>query len=642
MKNSFRISLYSNVFLDENYLKSEFVNLQDLIFCVYISQNSEFNEEFFYDLKNGNLSIFLLDLSKNLNEAENLLKILSDDVYNSKIVIIFMKNGYIIDGEESGFQDFCEKNFKVIYANNQTSISKIIIDEYEIAKFDLVQLINRSLFVNNPKFTLSDFQDTIYPNAIALNEQKLEAYNAIELWNLEACLKHLQNALELKPLDFSANFFIAYVLLTKNSKKFFIKIKESLIKCISIAKKDGDFASYAICGAFLAKAYLMIQKQNECMNLLSDAKNSNENSAFVRYEMAKFLVLKKRFDEAKKEFENAFKFDINTLELIKQDPFFSKYCDLKEDLLQKENLVLNRYEAEFFRDEIKKENELKTGFNIENETKKSIFEQLNSIQNSLNQIGFDEVNSSLNKDEFIKYLAGRSKENLDFEDEKNLFKTEHLSKLEEINLKFYNNLTELKNKKTQSLKSFFLTIFLIFIIMLCLCLFLSQKNGGFHLGFFASINAIIIGIIMLGVYKISKKYNKLISLNKQNRQNTQEKLEDIYKENILEISKKQDKMLKVFYENIKTKLFDIKNNIELFENFLANNSISKTIFSNLENCVCGSIVLIDKDCKNYEIKEDFPPSLEISLAKTKDSFLAKVICKDQNKIILSRFGAYKD
>lgn len=642
MKNSFRISLYSNIFLDENYLKSEFVNLQDLIFSLYISQNSEFSEEFFYDLKNGNLSLFLLDLSKNLNEAKNLLKILSDDVYNSKIVIIFIENEYILDSKESEFQDFCEKNFKVIYPNNQINISKIIIDEYEIAKFDLVQLINRSLFVNNPKFTLSNFQDTIYPNAIALNEQKLEAYNAIELWNLEACLKHLQNALELKPLDFSANFFTAYVLLTKNSKKFFIKIKESLIKCVSIAKKDGDFVSYAICGAFLAKAYLMIKKQNECMNLLGDAKNSDENSAFVRYEMAKFLVLKKRFGEAKKELENAFKFDINTLKLIKQDPFFSKYSDLKEDLLQKENLVLKRYETEFFKEEIKKENELKTGFNIENETKKSIFEQLNSIQDSLNQIGFDDVNSNLNQDEFIKYLADNNKENLEFEDEKNLFKTEHLSKLEEINLKFYNNLTELKNKKTQSFKSFFLTIFLIFIIMLCLCLFLSQKNGGFHLGFFVITNVVIAIVVMLGVYKISKKYSKLISSNKQNRQNMQENLEDIYKKNILEISKKQDEMLKIFYENIKTKLFGIKNSIESFEDFLANNSISKTIFSSLENCACGSIVLIDKDCKSCEIKEDFPPSLEINLAKAKDSFLAKVIHKDQNKIVLSRFGAYKD
>lgn len=642
MENSFRLCLYSNVFFDVSYLESKFDGIKNLFFSTYILQNGEFDDELFYELKNGNLSVFLLDLSKELNEAKNILKLLLAEFYNSKIVIIFLGNEYLLDEQEPEFQKYAKENFKVMYLYNQENISKGVISEFEIAKFELNELLDKSLFLNNDKFVLTNDENTNYPNAMALNEQKMEANNALEIWNIEACLKHLKNALELKPLDFASNFYFAYVLMTKNSKKFFIKIKEALINSISIAKKSNDISSYALCAAFLARAYLMAGKQNECISILSDAKNSDENLAFIRYEMAKFLVLKKRFDEAKNELENAFRFNVDTLKLIKKDPFFNDYAELRDDLLKKEDIIssMDEYKINFVDKKIKKDDE-KPNFNIENESKKSIFEQLSYIKESLDEMEFDEENSKLHKDEFIKFISNKSKESLEFEEKKKAVKIEHSSNLESSNLKFYNNLLSLKNKKKQSLKSFFITIGFIFIIMLALCFLLSQKNGGFHIGFFIITTVIALGAVIIGGSLINKKYDKMISINSQNRQDAQDELEGIYKQNIKEISQKQDETLKNLYENsIKEKLLNIKNSIESFENIYINSGSIKTIFSSLKNATQGEVVVVSKDDKGYELKEDFPISLEIN--KTDGHFLAKVVYKDQNEIVLSRFGAYKD
>lgn len=644
MENSFRLCLYSNVFLDVSYLKSKFSSINNLIFSSYIMENGYFDDELFYEMKNGHLGLFLLDISQNLNEVKNILNLLLSQNYNSKVVVVFIGNEYVLDSKELEFQKHCKENFKVIYLDNQNSVSKLVLNEYKIAKFELKQLINKSLFSSNEKFFLIDEQHKSYPSAIALSEQKIEANNALIIWNLETSLKHLKNALELKPLDFSSNFYIAYVLMTKNSKKLFIKVKEALINCICVAKRDDDLASYAICAALLARAYLMSGKQNECINILSDAKNSDENSALVRYEMAKFLIIKKRFNEAKNELENAFKFDVNTLDLIKEDPFFDDYEELKDDLLQKESIVSNMDEYKFAFEKFESKKELiapKANFNIENEAKKGIFEQLSFIKESLDEMEFNEANSELKKDEFIKLIYSKSEENIEFENKKKAIKSEHSSNLESSNLKFYNNLLMLKENKKQALKSFFVTIGLIFAILFGLCFLLSQKNGGFHTGLFVSILVIGILSVVIGSSIIRKKYDTQISKNAQNRQDAQDELDDAYKENIKEISTKQDEELKRLYENkINEKLLSIKNSIETFENLSIDNNSAKAIFSNLKTATQGGVIIVDKNDTGYELNEDFP--LCLNIPKANGNFLAKVIYKDQNEIKLSRFGAYKD
>lgn len=501
------------------------------------------------------------------------------------------------------------------------------------------------------------------PNKLAALEQKLEAQYAIDIRDYSTAIKHLQKALDLKPLDFETNYWLAKLYITSAKKSLFYEIEEYLLRAAKIAEKNNNIYRASYCYLLIVQASIFSDKRNEGEKYIRLAEELTKNFAKVYYMKSKFLFSFGENINAKQAIDECLKIKMDFLEQYISDPFFmpykkeiddhfkemkSKLYKTTEGILHNTNMIRSIFNIKKF------------DFNLHNNSiidlwknaRKGIMGQYNIIFRQLEVIS----NKSLN---LFDVKKRELKNNYDLEISK--IDKNYESSVSKVNRDEKNDIDKLTkltnseiskiNLKKQNILNITAVLFIIVIISF-------SFGTNYKIPVFFSISGIFCLILLykniLQIKKIKENQdlelksfnekcaNKIDELSKD-KENQKINSENDYNRALelidIEISKYQEDV-----ENIRKAL-------EIFESKSLTLSEAKFIpFKSLNKAKTGAIIRVHKYSKKLdsdleiELLEDFLEEYHIDKAfddnNIKYSFLAKVKNKSKNKVVLSRFEAY--
>ena len=137
--------------------------------------------------------------------------------------------------------------------------------------------------------------------------------------------KHLKKALDLKPLDFETNYWLAKLYITSAKKSLFFEIEEYLLRAAKIAEKNNNIYRASHCYLLIVQASIFSDKKHEGEKYIKLAEELTNNFAKVYYEKAKFLFSFDENIEAKQAIDVCLNIKMDFIEQINTDPFFFPY-----------------------------------------------------------------------------------------------------------------------------------------------------------------------------------------------------------------------------------------------------------------------------------------------------------------------------
>jgi hypothetical protein len=502
------------------------------------------------------------------------------------------------------------------------------------------------------------------PNKLAALEQKYEAQYAIDIRDYSTAIKHLQKALDLKPLDFETNYWLAKLYVTSAKKSLFYEIEEYLLRAAKIAEKNNNIYRASYCYLLIVQASIFSDKRNEGEKYIRLAEELTRSFAKVYYMKSKFLFSFGENINAKKAIDECLKIKMDFLEQYLNDPFFMPYkLEIAEHFKEMKNKLYKTTEGILHNTNMIRSifNIRKFDFTLTNysiidlwkNARKGIMGQYNIIFRQLDAIS----NKSLN-------LYDTKKREL-----KNSFDSEILkidrsyeSSVNKINVDEktdIDKLTKITNEEVFKINLKRKNILYITAVSFILSIFLFLNGANYEIPTFFSISGIFGLMFLYNNLLLIKKtkenheielksfneicFNKIDELSKE-KENKKIDLEDNYKDSLklvdIEINKYQDDV-----DNIRKAL-------EIFETKSLTLSEAKFIpFKSLNKAKNGAIIRVHKYSRKLdsdleiELLEDFPDEYHIDKIfddnNIKHSFLAKVKNKFKNSVVLSRSEAYR-
>lgn len=537
---------------------------------------------------------------------------------------------------DKDFLEDSEVAFLESKSNDVEEINLILKEDENITGFDLLKI----------------------PNKLASMEQKKEAQYAIDIKDYSTAIIHLKKSLNLRPLDFETNYWLAKLYITTAKKSLFYEIEEYLLRAAKIAEKSGNIYKASHCYQLIVQASIFSDKYNEGLKYITLAQELTPSFSKLFYEKAKFMLYNQNFDDARKALIETVNIRIDAISLIENDPFFKNherfvnevFFDMKnqlykitEAILYETNKIRSIFNFKLLEINLKEDNII----SLWGKSRSGIINQYKIISHQLDDY---KENDILNIKETI------SKETNEYENKIKKEIKNYDEKLEIIDNNYKENILiekeKLKNKKTRSLNLTFLS----FITLLCatLLFFLNSSNE------FKLILIITFMITFTSFYHLYKKKstnqflntNDKLTLELENEKTTLKKEHELKQNEYLKEYEKKKLVLNGLIEDYQIKYKNLKNALTIFEEKSITITQSKFMpFKSLKNFSYNNIIRINKrsyekfvESNNLEIeiKNDFPEYLNIANINFEDnkSFLVKVIHKSKNKIILSRKDAY--
>lgn len=199
----------------------------------------------------------------------------------------------------------------------------------------------------------SSFQNVtdilLRPAEAAALEQKKEAFKAIELGDRFVAIRHFRKALELRPLDFTATYWLARLLVSSGKNS-------DCRDAIRYGLKAARMASYGKRSVKASASLLIASKAASALNEFDEALEYAQRAvqetpwlAAARIEVASQLAGSGQVDEALKEVRRAFFSMPQILLKVNREPTFvrlgKRYQDfkraLREMLLKEATQILN-------------------------------------------------------------------------------------------------------------------------------------------------------------------------------------------------------------------------------------------------------------------------------------------------------------
>ena len=504
--------------------------------------------------------------------------------------------------------------------------------------------------------TAEGFELLKIPGKLAALEQKKEAQNAIELKDYYTAVKHLRKALELRPLDFESNYWLAKLYVVSAKKNLFYEIEEYLLRAAKIAEQEKNVFHASDCYQLIIQAAIFSDKKHEGLKYIQLAEELTPNYARLYYEKAKFMLFFDSFPEAKVALTQAINIRIDTLKKVAKDPFFTQYKtvinEIKKDF--QGHLHKSCYAISSQTNEIKKILDLETtpvnlqGLSIYELWKKSrygFYSQFRLISDSIANTNESQV-SSVEKE--IETLESNYKQDILSHVNQFTLTQDALQKQHQVK----KNELESQNRAQESNTSSAMVIFLVLAIVGASIIILAKDiEKVFLLLPFASI--------LLSIFFFTK--------TQATKKQYQEKRQSLLKEAEVELSElnqhqeeakksllKEFEVQKYFslqkIETIRTTYANIAKAFHYFETNTVSKSTSKLVpFKSLNAAYYGITIRVTPQAyakslvngNTIEILEDFPDYLNIEPASPEDNaFIGKVIQKDKNKIVISRYQAY--
>ncbi|KLE05363.1 DUF4062 domain-containing protein [Aliarcobacter butzleri] len=594
--------------LEKNHRLKKFTNQNNI---------EEVVEQIFVDLLSSLYELNLIkDEDLNLNTSD--LKILENNIDDE----------FLSEDNDSLFLD--------MQYQEDEEVKLLAVDDEKVEGFELLKI----------------------PNKLASLEQKKEAQYAIDIRDYSTAVKHLQKALELKPLDFETNYWLAKLYITSAKKSLFYEIEDCLLRAAKIAEKNNKIYMTSHCYLLIVQASIFSDKKHEGEKYIKLAEENTKTFAKLYYEKAKFLFSFGENIMAKQAIDECLKIKMDFLEQINNDPFFITYKkELDEHFKEMKNKLYKTTEAILYNT-----NNIRNIFDI-----KKI--DINIVDNSMMELWKNARNGIMGQYRLIsKKFESLNEQSLDkFEDRKNELGINLDRELKNIDKNFERIIEKIsieESKETEktesetntkiSIEKDFLLIFSSIFIIVVTILFFSNLHYG------ASILSIVFGtfIVYKKISKIFKiKKNKILKLK------TISEISDNQRnENIIERDNQKKYFENKFNESlelINNEIIEYKNDIikfkkalEIFEGKSLTLSEAKFIpFRSLNKARFGTIIRVHKYNRKLdenieiEVLEDFQDNYNIESIydennNMKNSFLAKVISKTKDKMVLSRSEAY--
>jgi len=549
------------------------------------------------------------------------------------------------------------------------TIENNVNDEFLLEDSDSILLDNQyqedeeiNLIIdNNDK--IEGFELLKIPNTLAAIEQKQEAQYAIDIRDYFTAIKHLKKALDLKPLDFETNYWLAKLYITSAKKSLFFEIEEYLLRAAKIAEKNNNIYRASHCYLLIVQASIFSDKKHEGEKYIKLAEELTKNFAKVYYEKAKFLFSFNENFEAKQAIDECLRIKMDFLEQINSDPFFIPYKnEIDEHFKEMKSKLYKTTEAILYNTNNIREifNMPIYNFNISQNSitelwinaRKGVVSQYKIITNNLKILS----NDSLSKFEYNKKNLEDDLNNKIQSNNNNLDKS--IIKLEKDELVNINSIEDKVQQKiilTDTYKHYMFYPLCIFLLMSILFVYKNNYNWFMIFTFLSILPSYMIYFFIKKNRKILK--NKDLEIQELNN------LFKIDKEKyLLDKISREDELKNDFNSSIeiinnKIKEYQInshnlKKAIEIFESKSLTFFEAKFIpFKSLNKARVGSIIRVHKYSKKLEtdiqleIIEDFPVDYMIEnildeADNIKYSFLAKVKSKFKNKMILFRVEAY--
>jgi tetratricopeptide (TPR) repeat protein len=188
------------------------------------------------------------------------------------------------------------------------------------------------------------------PAALAAEEQRTEALKALELDQYSVAVRHLERALDLRPLDWSSNYWLAQLYIASGLKHRAREAMKLAERAARLAESNGQDYSESAALVIAARAARLAGDAEYALTLAGRARQTAKYSlAFLEY--ARQLVIEGQISAAMTEIRTAFDIRPQSLKEVFTDPVFRPIRQGVTALYQERKALMAKDLADLARNE---------------------------------------------------------------------------------------------------------------------------------------------------------------------------------------------------------------------------------------------------------------------------------------------------
>jgi len=310
-------------------------NTRVLVFCIgesyrnrMISYSANLQMAAWQRQVENNHTIGYLDHDSSLEE-------LAQEIFDSLLSALYDMHFGALSVEVENSED---------YSDN--SIADSGIDETELSSMEVREAQGRgvSLVTDSEKFaTLLDA--ITKPEAVAAFEQKEEAQLAINAHEYGIAIQHLKRALNHRPLDLLANYWLAQLYLIRGSKQSCSEAIDFAERAARIAELEGGKIRAAGAYMIAARAAHLSNREAGGLHYARKAAELAPHYSKVHIELARHYVLSGNLESALEEVEEAIHQYPRSVRDLMGDPVFKP---VRKNIHQVINSIKDQVAKEIF------------------------------------------------------------------------------------------------------------------------------------------------------------------------------------------------------------------------------------------------------------------------------------------------------
>ncbi|CAM2147057.1 DUF4062 domain-containing protein [Pararobbsia alpina] len=198
-----------------------------------------------------------------------------------------------------------------------------VLDDSDITALESQEFEVRGLSMVDDRASFSSALDALLrPAAVAAYEQREEAQRAITLADYASAIKHLERALEHRPLDLLSNYWLAALYISLGRKQDCGRARELSERASRIALDEGARIRASACYILAARAARTMAQLDEAVAYARRASEVAPRYAQARIELARSLLITGEISTAIQEVREAGSLYFPSLREIFVDPLF--------------------------------------------------------------------------------------------------------------------------------------------------------------------------------------------------------------------------------------------------------------------------------------------------------------------------------
>lgn len=201
-----------------------------------------------------------------------------------------------------------------------------------------------------PRVATDVLSALVRPAAVAAEEQRMEALKALEVDQYSVAVRHFERALDLKPLDWSSNYWLAQLYVASGLRHKAREAMKLAERAARLAESNGHEYSEAAALVIGARAARLAGDAEYAVTLAGRARQTaNYSLAFLEY--ARQLVIQGQIAAAMTEIRTAFDIRAQSLKEVFTDPVFRPIRPAVNALYQERKALMVKDLAELMRNE---------------------------------------------------------------------------------------------------------------------------------------------------------------------------------------------------------------------------------------------------------------------------------------------------